>query len=284
MQSVWEPSGCALQYRSINEGVNCMSDIKDKTQRVPFILFVGDSRIQQLRDGMILSLTGDDYDALSSIFALKSPAAYAKYGASQSVYQFIGAQIKFIWEPYLDDGTGSMTQLLRNISRAEFQPDLLVIGAGMYSIKDCATENEKQRDCAERYQKQFKGLLPLLEKLAVTTDVIWVPQFAVKENVIAVKSRSADYTNKNMQLYNNMIREVLASQTTSGVIFWESAWEVSLQINDGIDGIHIGLQTKHHLAQMLLDWLCSPVRREPTSFMNAKVVFGRRQLTYCCAQ
>ncbi|OQV11568.1 putative CAS1 domain-containing protein 1 [Hypsibius exemplaris] len=283
--AIWEPDGCALQYRSMNEAANCMNDLLITNKKVPFLLFVGDSRIQQLRDGLILTLTGHDYDTFANRLAVVEPESYAKYGAPEKIYRSAGAQIKFEWQPYLDDGAGAITNLLWNISKSEIKPDILVLGAGIWSIKDCEAAQKPQQACAETYREHLRILLPLLNSLATTTLVIWTPQCAVNEIILDADQIHFGYTNTNMQRFNDVAREVLSSgkfSPQSSVIFWESAWEASVQINDGVDGIHLGHETKLTLVQMLLDWICSPVRRDPTRIRNAKKVVRHSENSYCC--
>ncbi|OWA50359.1 hypothetical protein BV898_14878 [Hypsibius exemplaris] len=250
----------------MNEATSCMNDLKKMNNKVPFLLFVGDSRIQQLRDGLILTLTGHDYDVFANRLAVVEPRSYAKYGAHEKVYKSAGAQIRFEWQPYLDHGAGSITKLLRNVSKSQIRPDILVIGAGVWAIKDCEVAKKTQEACAKTYREQFRTLLPLLDNLTTTTTVLWTPQCAVNEIIMPKDQIHFGFSNANMQRFNDVVREVLSSAkatTKSAVIFWESAWEASVQIND--------------------DWICKPVRREPTLLRNAKLVERHSANRFCCS-
>ncbi|OQV11566.1 putative CAS1 domain-containing protein 1 [Hypsibius exemplaris] len=228
--AIWEPNGCSLQYRSINEAKQCMNDLTDKTSKVPFLLFVGDSRIQQLRDGLILTLTGHDYDVRAGRQSVLNSTSYSQLGADENIYKSSGIQIKFEWQPYLDNGFGPMSSFLKNVSKLQFRPNMLVIGAGVWSIKDCQVNNKNQDACVQNYKEQFKAIHPLLEEMATTTDVIWTPQCAISEKVLSYNNKDLGFTNRNMHLYNDVVRQVLMDAKRSGeskVIFWESAWEAN---------------------------------------------------------
>ncbi|OWA50368.1 hypothetical protein BV898_14887 [Hypsibius exemplaris] len=266
----------------MNEAKSCMNALADQTEKIPFFLFVGDSRIQQMRDGLIFALTGQDYDVYANRQPVLNSTTYSNFGADENIYKATGAQIKFEWQPHLDSGLGPMSTLLKNISKLQYKPDLLVIGAGVWSIKECELAKNIQETCAAIYREQFRSMLPRLEELATTTDIVWAPQNAIRENLMTTRNIDRGFTNKNMQLYNDMVRQVLISMygklQGSPVIFWESAWEVSVRLGDGIDGVHLGHDTKLHLAQMILDWICRPVSLESEFAISESL----NTPGYCC--
>ncbi|OWA52527.1 hypothetical protein BV898_16979 [Hypsibius exemplaris] len=270
--AIWKPKSCALQYRSTSEAVSCLKNVTKVPGKPPYVHFIGDSRLQQLRDGLLFALTGYDYDGFANRKAIKDPTHSVK------TLKMLGADIRFSWQAYLDSGAGPLTKLLKEISRSGRRPDVLVIGAGIWSVKDCQLKKRTQEECAIAYQKQFKTILPHLEEIAKDTDVIWMPQCAVNEKLLRGGDVGMGFTNRNMEIFNEMIKEALPKE--SSVTYWQSAWESSLQMNDGIDGIHLGHQTTHHLAQMLMNWMCGSTKgNSPTSIHRWNAIDDG---AYCC--
>ncbi|OWA51423.1 hypothetical protein BV898_15906 [Hypsibius exemplaris] len=284
---VWKPDGCAVRYRSINESIKCMADLTDKNLNAPFIVFAGDSRLRQLRDGLIFALTGQDYDVMANPHAKVDPSFYKKHAAHGDFYKSAGAHVRFEWLPYLDNGDGDMTKFIKRTIQSEFKPNLLVLGAGVWRIRDCERAKKSQETCSQEYKLLFLKLLPLLLQLSNTTDIIWTPQAVINEKLLRhPDDLQVGFNNRNMQLYNGVVREVLDSVSTwerPPVTFWHSAWETSVQLNDGIDGLHFGVHTKHHLIQMLINWMCSSVTRELSVFQDyTRFIWGNTPEEYCC--
>ncbi|OWA52533.1 hypothetical protein BV898_16985 [Hypsibius exemplaris] len=279
--STWRPRDCELRYRSLNDSVKCMGT-HGKSGKRRYIVFIGDSRVKQLRDGMVLALTGQDYDALADRTASVDPIfrqAHEAFQTSGSSLVAAGARLRFDQHEYLDDGDGGLTELIRNLTTADEVPSLVVLGVGAWQIRQCHRGRKPQNTCAQHYSQQFRKLLPLLQELAQTTDVLWLPQGALREHFLRDGNHvNAGFTNHNMIKYNNEVRRVLGSEqaSTRKVVYWQSAWETSLMINDGLDGFHYGYNSKHVMTQMLMDWICHPYEGDPE--LNA----NRPNSNYCC--
>ncbi|OWA50367.1 hypothetical protein BV898_14886 [Hypsibius exemplaris] len=258
--TVWKPdAGCDIRYRSLNESVECLRKLERASWDAPYIIFIGDSRLRQLRDGVITELTGDDYDFKANLEALIDPTNYKKHAASGTYFQSAGTHLWFEWYPYFGEG---LTNLVRNLTRSPFKPTLVVMGVGIWLIRDCHRAKKSQEECVQKYQKDFESLYPFLEELSTTSTIIWVPQMAVRDRKFENENNiNVGFNNKNMKLYNDAILKVLSSKETengesTAVTYWHSAWQASIQIDDGFDGLHMGGTIKHHLTQMLIDWTC----------------------------
>ncbi|OWA52526.1 putative CAS1 domain-containing protein 1 [Hypsibius exemplaris] len=281
---IWKPRNCALRYRSINESVACMKELTRTTHEAPYILFIGDSRARQLREGLILALTGQDYDAVANRQARVDPAfhkALNNYAEVGTYFETAASHLRFQWASFLDHGKGSLSQLIRKLTEAEFKPSLVVVGLGAWQIRQYYYVNTTHKDGAKEYGEQFGKLLPLLQKLATFTNVIWLPQAAVHEQLLDDKHDM--FTSKIMMMYNKKVRDQLelarSSKGTPTITYWQSAWEASLKINDGLDGVHYGYNTKHILIQMLVDWMCRPVSR---NLEHVHDLQSSRSSDYCC--
>ena len=130
-----------------------MSALTDRNLNAPFVVFAGDSRIRQLRDGLISQLTGQDYDQVANPTATVDYTFYKKHEAHGDFYKTAGAHVRFEWLPYLDDGEGDMTRFINRTIHADFRPNLLVMGAGIWRVRDCQRANRTQQDCAKDYKQ-----------------------------------------------------------------------------------------------------------------------------------
>ncbi|OWA51422.1 hypothetical protein BV898_15905 [Hypsibius exemplaris] len=287
--AVWRPNGCSMRYRSINESVECMMELTDKNLNAPYIVFAGDSRPRQLRDGMVLALTGQDYDRIANPRAVVNEAVYKKHEAHVEYYRTARAHVRFEWITNLDNGTGAMTQFLQKIITSDFKPNLLVLGVGVHRIREChrAKPQLSQQYCAQEYKEQFLKMLPLLQEIANSTLILWTPQTYVNENLLGPPGDvDAGFTNENMILYNRMITEALLTlpgSSRSPLTYWHSALQASIELNDGLDGLHLGFQTKHHLIQMLINWMCSSLGGEREILKRYRnLMSGTLSENYCC--
>ncbi|OWA54473.1 hypothetical protein BV898_18875 [Hypsibius exemplaris] len=285
----WKPNGCNIRYRTINESVGCMSDLTNKNLNAPFIVFAGDSRPRQLRDGLVLALTGQDWDKIANPKVQMDDAVYKKHESNGEFHKSAGVHVRFEWIFHLDNGTGNMTHFIQHTILSEFKPNLLVLGVGVHRIRECHRKNISQANCAQEYKQHFLKLLPLLLQLSNTTDIIWVPQTVINERLLRPPGDiGSGFTNENALLYNRMITEALDTLPDTSrrkITYWHSAWQSSVELNDGLDGLHLGPHTKHHLTQMLIDWLCSSVsRREVSTFRRyQRLVWGSDPPQFCCS-
>jgi hypothetical protein len=101
-------------------------------------------------------------------------------------------------------------------------------------------------------------VLPDLVWMARKIPVVWTPQNMVNESLTNGKE---DFTNENMQLYNQAIQSAVQSVPNNGLIYWESFQSV-FRTEDSLDGLHIGPRSKHVHIQMLLNLICNPVMRK----------------------
>ncbi|OQV11572.1 hypothetical protein BV898_14148 [Hypsibius exemplaris] len=285
--AVWEPSRCTIRYRSPSEVSKCVIDVANRNREEPLIVLVGDSRLRQLRDGLVEIFTGKDFDFQSNRRVIYNDTVYKKHESSGSYFANSGLHLRFEWHAGMDDGSGSLTSLIKELIKLQFKPTIVVIGMGAWTMRQCTNDKKLQSFCVQAYQKEFMTLLPALETLATTSKVIWLPQGAIHYEQLLPRGQDlmAGLNNRNTMLYNNAVREVLESSRPKGppVIFWESAWEISLALKESMDGLHFGNQTKHHLLQILIEWVCSSSTRtaETVPIINNILFHGRSDR--CCS-
>ena len=130
----------------------------------------------------------------------------------------------------------------------------------------------------------FLKLIPLLKQLSETTDIVWVPQGNINQNLLRnVNDINVGFNNANMILYNRAIQEVLAALPDPPVKYWHSAFQISIEVNDGLDGLHFGPQTKEHLLQMLLNWMCQVITQKSSVLRDyRRLIFGGHSEEFCC--
>ncbi|OQV11567.1 hypothetical protein BV898_14143 [Hypsibius exemplaris] len=198
--TIWRPNaGCSIRYRSHNESIECLQELSVVTANAPYIIFIGDSRLRQLRDGLILELTGNDYDFQANREAIVDPLFYKKHAASGKYYPSAGVHVWFEWFSHMDDGFGPLTNHLKKLILSDFKPSLLVMGVGVWLMRDCHRTGVSLDACVQRYSKEFEKLYPVLVELSATTKMIWLPQCAVHEKKFEhVDNINVGFTNKNM--------------------------------------------------------------------------------------
>ena len=77
----------------------------------------------------------------------------------------------------------------------------------------------------------------------------------VDESVIVERG----FTNKNMKLYNDAIISALESFKDNRILYWQSLVDFALQLNDSLDGMHLGPLAKDYASQSLINLLCNPI-------------------------
>ncbi|OQV11550.1 hypothetical protein BV898_14126 [Hypsibius exemplaris] len=246
---IWQPDGCNIRYRNIQENVLCLKRMaaSNHQQKTPLLAIVGDSRLRQLRDEFIYQITGNDTDDLAN------PALF------------------------LDEDW-------RTLGSPCSMPDILVLGAGSHTAKDCEFANLKQKDCVAKYKREFEGLLPLLSQLPPSVVMIWMPQANVNQTSMDLRGNSffkRGVNSANMVLYNNAIKEVLEKNPGHRLKYWGSFYTSSIDFADGIDGIHLGIDSKHHMMQLLMNWMCNYVDHDLESSHWPFSSIPERA-TYCC--
>ncbi|OQV13506.1 hypothetical protein BV898_12253 [Hypsibius exemplaris] len=253
---------CDSRNRTTKETVDCMRSLALYTGKAPVLAFAGDSRIRQMRDEFIHYLTGQDTDPLTSGMKIDD-TIYKTHAPRSDFYSHAGVHVHFSWSPYLNKGKDSLKNFLRDAatSSKNKRPTLLVMGSGVWAIRDCARKHGNQTDCAKAYKRAFSSMLPLMELLSNTTDIIWLPQAFVNEPQLRRYGDTREgVSNANLEMYNNAVKNALDSAPNHTIKYWHSAWQTSARLNDtGFDGLHFGKTAKHQIMNLLLNWLCSPV-------------------------
>ncbi|OQV16926.1 hypothetical protein BV898_08932 [Hypsibius exemplaris] len=268
-QIVENPDQCTLKIYSQSELVQCMQErTRSKHGVLTKFLFIGDSRIRQLRDEVTRQLTGKDNDCHTNPNITTS--MYHKQSNRPTILEDSSVRIEFSWAGGLDDGrpkgnpsSKETEAALRRLSKQSPMqlPDIVVLGNGAWNVYECFLKNRSQDVCLQDYKRAFHKLLPMLRKVAERTPVIWAPQIMMNGRPMWPR----EHTDQNYVRYNDVVRSGLQEDSSvdrkrSGrdkVLYWESTVMVSKQLNDSADGLHYAPLSKYFSIQMLFNFLCN---------------------------
>ncbi|OWA53965.1 hypothetical protein BV898_18388 [Hypsibius exemplaris] len=285
---LWEPDGCTLRHRTLHENVQCMMDIAEKKDKVPIVAFAGDSRIRQLRDEFIHQITGNDSDMVANPSLIVNEDWYRRHDFRADFFPSASVNVHFEWSPFIDLGQDSLIQFLtRIIGMTCWLPDILILGSGIWNARDCSRFNRTESECVLEYKSSFQALLLLLERLPLSTEIIWIPQSILNESTI---NRPKDPFFKvglksgTLIPYNNAVKEILASNSGRRIIYWDSLYIASRQLADGLDGVHFGLKSKQQMMQLLMNWICNKYDHDRFSPAWGLVYKKPLSNSFCCAR
>lgn len=137
-----------------SQSVHCLSTLTEENRKPPFLIFAWDSRIRQLRNALIHELTGQDYDLYSNPNG-PSELIHVKYGSRESYGDFYQrAHIRFEWGPFLrGGGNGEITEIVRRMLNPTLKPSLLVMGAGIWTMRHCHLYKMRLENCLLEYRR-----------------------------------------------------------------------------------------------------------------------------------
>ncbi|GAU90440.1 hypothetical protein RvY_02855-1 [Ramazzottius varieornatus] len=119
------------------------------------IVLLGDSRIRQLRDGLIYHLTGMEHDIYANTSATNIKATANKHGSTVTVIPIANSRIEFFWMVEMDAGDGALGAALRGLKLRKSKPDQIIISSGVWIIKRCTAENITQDICLQDFRKYY---------------------------------------------------------------------------------------------------------------------------------
>ncbi|OQV14884.1 hypothetical protein BV898_10916 [Hypsibius exemplaris] len=247
---------------------DCISELQTYQNHTPTVVFFGDSRVRQLRDGLVHRLIGVDQDWLANRSIIYNETTYRKHSdrtmilTPDNVTYF---QMEFIWSGHINLVVKHLKryvlrqrQLKLAAKGAYRKPNLLIIGgsAWQYSapqFSNCTKEERSKTGCGIEYQRLFEKLLAVLEKSGLNTPVLWVPQTIMDDpNVV-----DTGVSNANMRTYNEIVHDALRNlDRTPPITYWES-YEKAFNLTDSLDGMHLGPEAKRKLVPFLLNYLCT---------------------------
>ncbi|GAV01677.1 hypothetical protein RvY_12351 [Ramazzottius varieornatus] len=149
-KGIWR-APCNLVYReSRSESVNCLLRRAAHLNKEIHIVLLGDSRVRQIRDGLINHLSGVEHD----IYVNPAVPYTQQYRESLNVtIASANTRIEFFWAVEVDEHGGTFGQALRALQNSSAKPDIIIVGAGIWMMKQCTTQNVTQVECVKRFKR-----------------------------------------------------------------------------------------------------------------------------------
>ncbi|XP_024902576.1 N-acetylneuraminate 9-O-acetyltransferase [Pteropus alecto] len=214
-EKVWQPHSCMMHKYKISEAKNCLVD--------KHIAFIGDSRIRQL---------------FYSFVKIINPQFKEEGNKHENIPfedRISSVKVDFLWHPEVN---GSMKQCIKVWTEDSVaKPHVIVAGAATWSIKIHNGSNE----ALSQYKTNITSIAPLLEKLAKTSDVYWVLQDPVYEDLLSENRKMI--TNEKIDAYNEAAVSILNSSTRNSKsnvkMFSVSKLIAQETIMESLDGLHL---------------------------------------------
>jgi hypothetical protein len=124
-------------------------------------MIVGDSRQRQLRDAFFFQLTRNDNDNLANRSIMASPESkkiHQDMGTDilthSVVTKIVVVRLDFVWATDIAAiKTSLLTRKLSWRNESIVQPDLLLLGSGAWTIRECRQQKRNPADCLNDYKK-----------------------------------------------------------------------------------------------------------------------------------
>eukprot|EP00069_Balaena_mysticetus_P010560 bmy_06977T0 len=234
-EKVWQPHSCMMHKYKISEAKNCLVD--------KHIAFIGDSRIRQL---------------FYSFVKIINPQFKEEGNKHENIpFEDKTASVKvdFLWHPEVN---GSMKQCIKVWTEDSVaKPHVVVAGAATWSIKIHNGSNE----ALSQYKMNITSIAPLLEKLAKTSDVYWVLQDPVYEDLLSENRKMI--TNEKIDAYNEAAISILNSSTRNSKsnvkMFSVSKLIAQETIMESLDGLHLPESSRETSAMILMNVYCNKI-------------------------
>ncbi|XP_051520250.1 N-acetylneuraminate 9-O-acetyltransferase isoform X1 [Myxocyprinus asiaticus] len=227
--NVWQPHGCMLHKYKSTEAKICLREKR--------IAFVGDSRIRQL---------------FYSFIKMINPKVKEDGNKHENI-PFVDGEstVNFLWYPEVNNSLKE--QLMSWAEGSSPKPHVIILGAATWSIK---LHNGKS-EALFQYKANLTGILDTLEKLSEQSEVYWVLQDPVYEEVLSESRKMI--TNEQINLYNEAAVSTL-NNNKKKVKFLEASRQAAMEtISKSVDGLHLPESTRDVGAMVLMNSMCNKI-------------------------
>ncbi|KAG9355451.1 hypothetical protein JZ751_000289 [Albula glossodonta] len=233
--SVWQPYGCMMhKYRSI-EAKSCLGHKR--------VAFIGDSRIRQLFYSYIKIINSDVREEGN------------KHENIPFEDQSSSVNVDFLW--YAEVNNSLKERLVAWTEDTTTKPDVIILGAATWSIKLHSGSSET----LNQYRSNLSAIAHILEKLAEESDVYWVLQDPVYEEILSDNRKMI--TNQQIDLYNDAAISTLNSSKRNAkarVKILSASREAAMEtISESVDGLHLPESTRSVGAMVLMNSVCNKI-------------------------
>ncbi|XP_007937994.1 N-acetylneuraminate 9-O-acetyltransferase [Orycteropus afer afer] len=234
-EKVWQPHSCMMHKYKISEAKSCLID--------KHIAFIGDSRIRQL---------------FYSFVKIINPQFKEEGNKHENIPfedKIASVKVDFLWHPEVN---GSMKQCIKVWTEDSVaKPHVIVAGAATWSIKI----HNGSSEALSQYKMNITSIAPLLEKLAKTSDVYWVLQDPVYEDLLSENRKMI--TNEKIDAYNEAAVSILNSSTRNSKsnvkMFSVSKLIAQETIMESLDGLHLPESSRQTSAMILMNVYCNKI-------------------------
>ncbi|XP_073438160.1 N-acetylneuraminate (7)9-O-acetyltransferase [Dendrobates tinctorius] len=234
-ENVWQPYTCMMHKYKPSDAKSCL-----RNQRVTF---VGDSRIRQL------------FFAFVKILNPHVKEQGNKHENIPFEDHDHNIRVDFLWYPEVN---GSMKQCFQTLTESPASKlQIVVAGAATWSIK----MNNGSAESLAQYKVNLTDLEPFLGKLADTSDVYWILQDPVYEQLLGESRRMI--TNARIDAYNEVAAAILNGTNRKSrskiKIFSVSKLISEETIEQSLDGLHIPETSRDISAMILMNSYCNKI-------------------------
>ncbi|OXB67482.1 hypothetical protein ASZ78_016704 [Callipepla squamata] len=236
-EKVWQPHSCMMHKYKNSEAKNCLLD--------KHIVFLGDSRIRQL------------FYSFIKIINPQVKEEGNKHGNIPFEDKSASIKVDFLWYPEVN---GSMRQRIKSWTEGSVaKPHIIVAGAATWSIKIHNGSNE----ALTQYKINITSIAPLLEKLAKSSDVYWILQDPVYEDMLSESRKMI--TNEKIDAYNEAAVRILNSSSRNSKakvkVFSVSKLIAQETIMKSSDGLHLPESSRDTNAMILMNVYCNKIMK-----------------------
>ncbi|XP_020640911.3 N-acetylneuraminate (7)9-O-acetyltransferase isoform X1 [Pogona vitticeps] len=238
-EKVWQPYSCMMHRYKQSEAKDCL--------RGKHIAFIGDSRIRQLFYSFV-KLINPQYKEEGN----KHGNIHFEEKSSSSLFK-----VDFLWYPEVN---GSMKQCIKSwIEGPSPKPNIVVAGAATWSIKIHNGSNE----ALTQYKINITSIAPLLENLARSSDVYWILQDPVYEDMLSENRKMI--TNEKIDAYNEAAVSILNSSSRNSKakvkVFSAPRLIAEETIIQSSDGLHLPESSRETSAMILMNIHCNNIMK-----------------------
>lgn len=236
-EKVWQPHSCMMHKYKNSEAKSCLID--------KHIVFLGDSRIRQL------------FYSFIKIINPQIKEEGNKHGNIPFEDKSASIKVDFLWYPEVN---GSMRQRIKSWTEGSVaKPHIIVAGAATWSIKIHNGSNE----ALTQYKINITSIAPLLEKLAKSSDVYWILQDPVYEDMLSESRKMI--TNEKIDAYNEAAVRILNSSSRNSKakvkVFSVSKLIAQETIMKSSDGLHLPESSRDMNAMILMNVYCNKIMK-----------------------
>ncbi|XP_022901456.1 N-acetylneuraminate (7)9-O-acetyltransferase [Onthophagus taurus] len=232
----WQPYGCMLHHYTKIDTRRCLRYLAYYGKDTHFV-FIGDSRIKSLYDGLIDHIK--QYDATTEAGEPSKDATH--------IDDTLKIKVDYVWSK---DVSKVMVDEFKRWQNDPKPPSVIIAGCGLWSIH----KGNGSQLAVKEYASNLTRLVQPVDNLSQKkTTVLWSLQEPVAEEKLTGVYHGV--MNEYIDLYNGAAIEVF---THSQVQLWWSAKLVGQGMTlESPDGVHLAAKPLQHNVQILLNMYCN---------------------------